>query len=344
MTKAPLAVVTGITGFIAQHVAAQLIQDGWHVRGTLRDSKRSSEATTAIAAVAPAACESLSFVQAALTADTGWRDAMAGANAVMHVASPFPLIQPKDPQELIGPAREGVLRVLKAAQVAGVDKVVLTSSVAAIADGHGPQPPDRVFTEEDWSNPEGPNISPYARSKTIAERTAWDFMAKEKPSFALSVINPGLVLGPVLGKDFGISPEIVRRLMAGEVPGTPRLGWETVDVRDVASLHVRALKSPQANGERFIASSEFIWMEQMAAAIREALPKEAAKVPKGKVPDFVLRILGLFDPAVRDVARDLGRKVIASHRKASDVLGWQPRSAREAVIATAQSLVRHGIV
>jgi dihydroflavonol-4-reductase len=338
------ALVTGVTGFIAQHVTAQLLSEGWEVRGTLRDPKRSEEVRTALKPLAPEALDRLSFVRATLENDAGWAEAMAGVDAVLHVASPIPLTQPRDPNELIKPARDGALRVLTAAKAAKVAKVVMTSSIAAIADGHGPQPANRIFTEQDWSNPKGPNISPYAQSKTIAERAAWDFVAKDKPGFAFATVNPGLVLGPVLSKDFGVSPEIVRRLMAGEVPGLPRLGWETVDVRDVASLHLLALNSAKADGQRFIASSEFVWMADMAEAIRKALPAHAKKVPVRKVPDFVLRIMALFDPAVRGVVRDLGRKVAASHKKAEDLLGWKPRSAREAAVATAESMVRHGVV
>lgn len=344
MANQKRALVTGVTGFIAQHVTVQLLSEGWEVRGTLRDPSRSEEVLTALKPSVPDALNRLSFARATLESAAGWAEAMMGVDAVLHVASPIPLTQPKDPMELIRPARDGALRVLTAAKAANVAKVVMTSSIAAIADGHGPQPSNRVFTESDWSNPDGPNISPYARSKTIAERAAWDFVAKEKPGYAFATVNPGLVLGPVLSKAFGVSPEIVRRLMEGEVPGLPRLGWETVDVRDVASLHLLALNSPKADGQRFIASSEFVWMAEMAEAIRKALPERAKKVPARKIPDFALRFMGLFDPAVRDVARDLGRKVTVSHKKAEDLLGWTPRSAREATIATAESMVRHGVV
>lgn len=339
-----LAVVTGITGFIAQHVAAQLIEAGWAVRGTLRTRSRAEEARAAIAGLVPKAAQALTFAEASLESDSGWREAVAGAQAVVHVASPIPLAQPRDRMALVALARDGALRVLKASRDANVKNVVLTSSVAAIADGHGRRAANRVFSEADWSNPDGPNVSPYARSKTIAERAAWDFVKREKPSYAFSVVNPGLVLGPVLSKDYGVSPEVVRRLMAGEVPGAPRLGWEIVDVRDVASLHVLALQSPAANGERFIASSGFLWMSEMAAAIRAGLPQHARKVPKGKIPDFVLRLLGLFDPAIRGLLPELGRKVVVSHEKAQRLLGWSPRDPKEATVATAESLVRHGIV
>lgn len=344
MADRDLVLLTGITGFIGQHLAAQLIDRGWRVRGTLRDQKRSGEAVKAIETLIPGGGSHLEFAVATLERDAGWEAATGGVRAIMHVASPIPLVQPKDPNELVGPARDGALRVLAAAtRSATVRKVVMTSSIAAIADGHGPGG-KKAFTESDWSNPDGPRISPYARSKTIAERSAWEFIGKEKPRFAFSTVNPGLVLGPVLGKDYGVSPEVVRRLMAGEVPGAPLLGWETVDVRDVADLHVRALDSDAANGQRFIASSEFLWMSEMAKALRGALGRKAAKVPKGTIPNFVLRIMALFDPAIRGLLPELGRKVQVSHEKAERILGWRPRAARQSVIDTAESMVRHGVV
>lgn len=218
----------------------------------------------------------------------------------------------------------------------------MTSSVAAVADGHG-EKQGYLFTEADWSDPEGPNISPYARSKTLAERAAWDFMAREKPSFALSSILPALVLGPVLGSDFGVSPEIVRRLLSGEAPGAPRLGWAVVDVRDVADLHVRALMSDRSDGQRYIASNGFVWMAEMASVLREACPERAARIPKGKIPDLVLRAIGLFDPAVRSLLPDLGRQLEISHDKAVRELGWTPRSAADAIRATGRSLIELGL-
>lgn len=339
-----LVLVTGASGFIAQHVVLQLLDRGYQVRGTTRSPDKASETRAVLERAKPGAGGVVNFASASLEAEAGWREAMEGADAVVHVASPIPLAQPKDRDALVGPARDGALRLLKAAsQTPSVKKVVMTSSVAAVADGHGPRK-NHVFSEADWSNPEGPNISPYARSKTIAERAAWDFIAREKPGFAFSTVLPGLVLGPVLSADYGVSPEIVRRLMAGEVPGAPRLGWESVDVRDVADLHVKALEAPAADGERFIASSEFIWMADMARALREDLGDQARKVPAGTVPDFVLKLMGLLDPAVRGVLPDLGRKVEASHEKATRLLNWRPCGAREAVIAAAKSMVAHGIV
>jgi dihydroflavonol-4-reductase len=346
MVEQKLALVTGVTGYLGQHMAGQLLQAGWRVRGTLRDITRAEHTRDIIRQISSAASSALEFVQADLSSDAGWGQAMIGVQGVLHVASPIPLTQPKDPMDLIKPARDGTLRVLAAAKAASsVTKVVMTSSVAAIAEGHGDTSPARVFTEADWSDPNGPSINPYPQSKTIAERAAWDFMARETPNFALAVINPGLILGPVLSPDFSVSIEIVRRLLAGEVPGCPRLGWGSVDVRDVASLHLLALNSTKADNQRFIASAEFIWMEEMAEALRGALPPEqSAKVPKSKVPDFVIRLLGLFDPAVRGMTKELSRKALVDNTKATKLLGWAPRSAREATVDTAKSLIHYGIV
>jgi dihydroflavonol-4-reductase len=344
MTERPLALVTGASGFIAQHVTLALLDAGYRVRGTVRTKAKADETRAVLERAAPGASAHLTFVEAALEAEAGWAEAIQGVESVLHVASPIPLVQPKDRDALAAPARAGVLNVLRAAQSAGaVRKVVMTSSVAAVADGRR-DAAGRVYTEADWSDPEGPKISPYARSKTIAERAAWAFMESERPNFSLSTVLPALVLGPVLSADYGVSPEVVRRLMSGEVPGTPRLGWSIVDVRDVASLHLLALKSDAASGQRFIASNGFMWMRDMADALMKGCPDAAGKVPKVSVPDLVLRVMGLLDPAVRSLIPDLGRKVEISNARAVQELGWRPRSAEEAAIATGRSLVQCGVV
>jgi dihydroflavonol-4-reductase len=339
-----LVLVTGASGFIAQHIIIALHRAGRRVRGTVRDLARTAEAVAALDRTEAGSGSSLEWVETDLDSDAGWDIAVRGVDAVMHVASPIPIAQPKDREAFVATARDGALRVLHAAASSGtVRKVVMTSSVAAVGDGLV-QMPGHVFTEADWSDPEGPKISPYARSKTIAERAAWDFMKRESPDFSLTTILPGLVFGPVLGKDYGVSPEVVRRLLAGEVPGTPRLGWSIVDVRDVAELHLLALVHSNTDGERLIATNDFLWMSDMASALREACPDRADKLPRREIPGFVLRLLGMFDPAIRGLIPDLGRCSDYSHAKAADLVGWKPRSGREATQATGRSLIEHGVV
>lgn len=344
MSSKGSVLVTGASGFIAQHVILALHRAGWLVRGTVRDRGRAPETAKALDRAEAGAGSAAEWAVANLDSDAGWDTAMRGIDAVMHVASPIPVAQPKDRDAFVATARDGALRVLRAAAASGtVRKVVMTSSVAAVSDGLG-EMRGHVFTEEDWSNPEGPGISPYARSKTIAERAVWAFMAEERPSFALTTVLPGLVLGPVISKDYGVSPEVIRRLLAGEVPGTPRLGWSVVDVRDVADLHLLALASAVTDGERLIATNDFLWMSDMADALREACPERAARLPKRAIPDFALRMLGLFDPAIRGLIPDIGRVSEYSHAKAARLVGWAPRSGRDATRATGCSLIEQGVV
>lgn len=334
--------VTGASGFIAQHVMARLLQKGYAVRGTLRSLKRADEvrAARARARVDGAGVE---FVEADLLADGGWGEAVRECAYVHHVASPFPAAMPKDDEELIRPARDGALRVLKASKAAGVRRVVLTSSMAAIAYGHGKNRP-AIVDETLWSNPDGPDNTAYTRSKTIAERAAWNYVAGEGKGLELATVNPSGVLGPALTKDASTSVEIVLQLLRGKVPGTPRLGFAVVDVRDVAECHVAAMTNPNAAGERFLAESGFMWMREIADLLIREMPNEAKRVPKGSVPDIVLRAMGLFNPLYAQVATELGRTRRASNAKAREVLGVAFRTPAEAVLSAAKSVVDLGMV
>src|SRR3954471_21844563 len=239
--------VTGGSGFIGAHCIRRLHEDGYRVRTTVRSLSREPEVREMVGD------GPLEVVTADLTADAGWAEAVAGCEYVLHVASPFPLGQPKHEDELIVPAREGALRVLHAARDAGVKRVVLTSSFAAIGYGHKPQ--SSPFNESSWTEPNGPDVQPYAKSKTLAERAAWDFVTREGGNLELAVVNPVGVFGPVLSADYSTSILLIQRLMDGAMPGCPRLYFGVVDVRDVADLHLRAMTDAAAKGERFFAVS-----------------------------------------------------------------------------------------
>ena len=332
--------VTGGSGFLGSRCVIEALRKGHTVRTTVRDLARESEVREVVGKELEAG-DRLTVLAADLNDDVGWSAAVEGCDYVLHVASPFPQAQPKDPDELIVPAREGTLRVLRAALDADVKRIVLTSSVAAIRSTARSRP--GPLTEEDWTDPDAKGLTPYTRSKTIAERAAWDLVRERGAEQKLAVINPGAILGPVLSDDRSFSVEIVERLLKGG-PGIPRIGFSIVDVRDVAEAHLLAMTTPEAGGERFIASGPFQWMYETGEILRDQLGEEAGKVPKRRVPDLAVRALAIFDPSLRTVASDLGVKTEYSHAKASSLLGWSPRPVEETIVDTARSLIREGVV
>jgi nucleoside-diphosphate-sugar epimerase len=281
----------------------------------------------------------LSFMAANLESDAGWAEAAAGCDFVLHVASPFPAGVPSSDDELIVPAREGTLRVLRAARDAGVRRVVLTSSFAAIGYGHSQR--STPFTEADWTDLAARGNTAYVKSKTIAEHPAWDFIAREAGRLELAVVNPVGVFGPVLGADYSASIQLVRRMLDGGMPGCPRLYFGVVDVRDVADLHLRAMTDPAARGERFLAvAGEFMSLLEIASVLKAGLGAAAAKVPTRELPDWSVRLGALFNPLARQILPELGKRKNATSEKARRLLGWTPRSNRECLLATAESLLR----
>lgn len=335
--------VTGGSGFIGSHCILQLLSGGHQVRTTVRNLKRESDVRTLLKQGGSAPAERLSFFAADLESDAGWREAVTGCDYVVHVASPFPATVPKHEDELIVPAREGALRVLRAARDAGVKRVVLTSSFAAVGYGHAPQ--SAPFNETNWTNPAGSDVSAYVKSKTLAERAAWDFIAREGGALELSVINPVGVFGPVLGPDYSTSILIVQRMMDGAMPGCPRLVFGVVDVRDVADLHLRAMTSPAAKGERFLAvAGDFMSIREMAQVLKDRLGVAARRVPTRQLPNWLVRVASLTDPAVKQIIPELGKAKNATNEKARRVLGWVPRSREEALVASAESLLQLGLL
>ena len=287
--------------------------------------------------------EALSFFTADLTQDAGWRDAVDGCDYVLHVASPLVTYVPDDENELIIPAREGTLRVLRAARAAAVRRVVITSSMGAIAYGHPPQ--SAPFDETNWTNLDGLDVQPYVKSKTLAERAAWDFVAGEGGGLELSVINPAGVFGPALGPDFSGSIDIIKALLDGRMPAVPRIYFGLVDVRDVADLHLRAMTSPAAKGERFIAvAGETMSILEIAKVLRRELGRAARRVPRFQAPDWVVRLAARHNPMLRYALPMLGKIRRATSAKAQKVLGWTPRGNDEMIVVTAESLIRLGLV
>jgi dihydroflavonol-4-reductase len=333
--------VTGATGYIAKHIVLQLLEQGDHVRGSVRSEKRAQElrATMQAKLSDPARIENLSTVLLDLTSDDGWADAMNGVGGVIHTASPFPLVQPKDDDELIRPAVDGALRALRAAQGAGVRRVVLTSSAVSVITGVSPSS-GGAFTEADWSDATSPSATAYAKSKTLAERAAWDFVLESDGAVDLTCINPSLVVGPPLDLDYGTSIEVVERLLKGKDPMLPNVGFGTVDVRDVADAHVRALDVPESIGQRILMNDRWMWFRDMAEAVKAAFP--GRRVVTRVAPDFVVRLLGMFDPSIATIRNDLGKRYEISNARARDLLGIEFRDTRESVAETARWLVDAG--
>ena len=335
--------VTGGSGFVGGHCILQLLAAGHRVRTTVRSLKREGDVRGTLREGGAEPGDRLSFAAADLESDAGWPQAVAGCEYVLHVASPFPPGIPKHEDELIVPAREGALRVLRAARDAGVARVVLTSSFAAIGYGHPPQ--ETPFNETDWTDPTGGDVRAYVKSKTLAERAAWDFIAREGGRLELSVVNPVAVLGPVLGPDYATSIMLVQRLMDGALPGCPRYYIGVVDVRDVADLHLRAMTHPAAKGERFLAvAGDFMSVQDIAKTLKARLGSAARRVPTMLLPNWLVRIAAMRDSAARQIVPELGKMKNATSEKARRVLGWAPRSNEDAVVATAESLMRLGLL
>jgi nucleoside-diphosphate-sugar epimerase len=333
----PKVLVTGASGFIAKHCIAELLRRNFEVRATLRDLGRADEVRASVAA-AGADASAIEFAGADLLQDAGWDAAMQDCAYVQHVASPFPLREPRDPQDVIRPAREGTLRVLRAATRAGVKRVVLTSSIVAIDLPWPEAPPGRVFTEEDWTNPDRPDLTTYIVSKTLSERAAWAFVKNETPATELAVVNPAFVLGPAPDADLSTSVEVIRIMGRGSYPAAPRIGFPISDVRDVAVTHALAMVDPKAAGERFLSCNGFLRLIEIGRLVAGALPDLKRKVPKFEMHDFAVRWLSHIDRRLKAVLPDLAHPRPVSNAKAQAVLGQTFRSPQEAVRAAALSL------
>ncbi|OOQ61693.1 SDR family oxidoreductase [Mucilaginibacter pedocola] len=334
--------LTGISGFLGSHTAIQLLNKGYEVVGTLRDQKR-AEAIKNVIAKHTEHTANLSFAQAELSDEKVWAKLCEDIDYVQHIASPFPRETPKHEDELIIPAKNGVLFILKAASAAGVKRVVLTSSSSAVLYGKPAGQESGTHDETVWTDATNKaDTTPYFRSKTIAEKAAWDFIKANKSGMELVTVLPGAILGPVLEDDFGTSANIVLKMMDGSMPAIPNIGFDVVDVRSVADSLILAMEKPEAAGERFISSAGFLSFPEVSAILRSKYP--GRKIPKSILPNFLTRILAWFDKALGPVLLDLGKQRRANSSKARRLLGWQPIDNREAVISCAESLIALGLL
>jgi len=333
--------VTGASGFVAIHTIIQLLEQGYKVRATLRTLSREGEVRETISKYVQAN-DRLELLSADLEQDTGWNEAMKDVEYVLHVASPFPLFEPKHEDELIIPAVQGTLRVLRAAYKAGVKRVVQVSSVAAISSGHNGE--NKVFTEDDWTNLD--KVGAYPKSKTLAERAAWDFIngTENINKMELATINPPLILGPIPNKNFRTSVELIRVYMLGQVPGVGRIKMGIVDVRDVASAILLAMQIPEAAGNRFLCAGGVLWLKEIVDIMHKEYAGRGYKIPTIQFPSFLIRLIALFDKKIAIVVRELDWDYDLSSEKAKRVLHWKPRPAAEAILSMAESLIEQKII
>jgi dihydroflavonol-4-reductase len=334
--------MTGGSGYLGGWCIATLLDRGYAVRTTIRDLAREEHVRRQVEAAGVEAGDRLTVLEADLGADAGWTEAVAGCDYVLHTASPFPPERPKDPDELIVPARDGALRVIRAALDAGVERIVMTSSVAAVRGG-GPPVEGDTYTDRDWTDGDDENLAPYTRSKAIAERAARKLVEDSGARERLVTINPGAIIGPALSDDVSFSLQLIERLLKG-MPAVPRLGFSFVDVRDVADLHLRAMEQPAAGGGRYIATDRFMWVADVGQVLKDRLGARARKVPTRIAPNLMVRAMAIFDPGVRTIVGDLGHHPEYSSARAREELGWTPRPLEDSIAETGESLIEHGIV
>jgi dihydroflavonol-4-reductase len=330
--------VTGGSGYLAGWCIVELLRRGYRVRTTIRSPSREHEVHTAVDSEVDSH-HNLTVHQADLLSDERWDRIVEGCDYVLHVASPLPVSQPKDPDELIVPAREGTVRVVGTALEAGVERIVITSSVAAIRGGNE----GRTLDESVWTDLSSPGLTPYVQSKTIAEQAAWGLASERDARERIATVNPTVIIGPTLSDDTSASLEVIQRLLKG-MPAMPRLSFGFVDVRDVADLELRAMTSREAGGERFVANTKTMWMADVAQVLRERLGARASKVPTRIAPDLLVRAMALFDGGIRSFKSSLGKRTEYHTTKAHDLLGWSPRPIDDTIVETAESLIDHGVV
>lgn len=334
--------VTGGTGFVGIHCILQLLQKGYPVKTTVRNLNRKNEVFEMLKNAGITSFDNLEFVEADLTRDDNWKEAVRDCDYVLHVASPIFLSIPKDENEMIRPAVEGALRVLKAARNAGVKRVVMTSNFGAIGYSH--KDPNTQITENEWTDPNEKGLSAYNRSKVLAEKAAWDFVNKEGKNLELATINPVAIFGPALDKDLSSGFELLRNLLNGSMKVIPNLHMNIIDVRDVADLHIRAMTIPEAKGQRFLAlAGGKISMPEIAVFLKKKMPEVTKKVSTKKLPGWVVSFGALFSPKMKNLASMLEASRNTSNEKAKRILGWKPIATNEeAIITSVESMIKFG--
>lgn len=341
--KKGLVVITGGSGFIAKHIILQLLNEGYHVRATVRSAERKEELLSTIRQNIPKKneiedCLSISFLD--LNEDAHWLEVISGASALIHTASPFPLVQPKDENELVRPAVDGTLRALRAAKKTGLPRVILTSSILAVL--YAKSKDKSRLDENDWSCVNDSRVSPYAKSKILAERAAWNFIQEEAPEIKLSVINPGLVLGPPVDCSIGTSLRVIQRILKAKDPLLPKIGFPIVDVRDVATMHVACLLRDETSGKRYIAGDEFLWYHYVAEILKSEFPEK--KIKTQPAPSFLIRLKALFDERLRTITPVLDQRIEVSADRARRELCVDFRSASQAIISAGEFLIKNRLI
>jgi len=335
--------VTGGTGFVGIHCILQLLNKGYKVKTTMRSLNRKNEVIEMLKVGGISSFENLAFIETDLTKDANWDNAAKDCDYVLHIATPIFLRVPRDENEMIIPAVEGTLRVLKAARDAGAKRVVMTSNFGAVGYSH--KDTTKIITEKSWTDPNEKGLSAYNKSKVMAERAAWDFINKEGSNLELAVVNPMGIFGPSLGPDLSSGFELLKRVLDGSMRAIPNITLGIVDVRDVADLHIRAMTDPAAKGQRFLAlAGGILSLPEIAVLLKNKLGDKAKKVSTRKLPDWMVRVAALFSPTARNIVPQLGRYRNASNEKAKTMLGWQPRTNEESILATAESLFRFGLI
>ena len=333
-----LVLVTGVSGFIASHVTAGLLKQGYAVRGTVRNKDKGQRIVDALAANGTNTSR-LELVEANLSEDTGWKSAVQDCRFVQHIASPFPLNAPSDREALVPAARAGAMRVIEQATGAGAERVVMTSSMVSMM-GQAGRGDKMLVKESDWTDPDWKPLTAYTVSKTRAERAVWDYLKSQDLESRLTAICPGLVFGPDTYDNGGASLAIIKGLFSGQFPMMPKIAYPIVDVRDCASLHIKAMTSSNAGGRRLMAASDTLWISGIADVLRTAYP--TAKLPTREMPNFIVKIAGLFDSSIKSIAPDVGIFHEADAGYVTSLTGVMPRPAKDAILAAAESLIANG--
>lgn len=333
--------VTGVTGFIAAHITHRLLDKGYQVRGTVRNTEKAQKVVKALAAKG-ANTDNLELVEANLTSDAGWADAVKDCRFIQHTASPFPAQAPKDREALVPAAKAGALRVLEHGLTAGAERIVLTSSIVAML-GQAGKGRHMTLTEADWSDPEWKHMRAYPVSKTRAEQAAWDYVRGENIQDRLVTVNPGFVLGPDTYGNAGTSLKTVKAMMVGKIAKTSKVAYPVVDVRDCADIHVAAMTAAQAGGRRLLATADTLWLKDYADIIRQDYPS-LTQLPTDELPNWLMRATSLFNEGAKGLAGSLGVFHDANSGYVTELTGITCRPAREAVLASAKSLIESGQV